>query len=122
MNTLLKTGGDGAMISELCGKPTSAGDLCDYHVNMTRDESRGKGKLGKGTPISRFKGVTRNTKKQQSHPWQVACGGRYVGVFATEKEAARAYDTAAMSRYGEFAFLNFPSMTTNEAAAVEVQK
>jgi hypothetical protein len=32
----------------------------------------------------------------------------YIGRFASEIDAARAYDRAALKYYGEFAFLNFP--------------
>lgn len=50
-----------------------------------------------------FKGVV-------LHPcgrFQVTCGRKYVGLFATAQEAARAYDAAALATFGTFARLNF---------------
>lgn len=58
---------------------------------------------------SRFKGV-RFFKK--CNRWAAYIRGdncqRHLGMFSSEEEAARAYDAAAMERYGEFARLNFP--------------
>jgi len=50
-----------------------------------------------------WRGVHRSRGK-----WHVAVGGRHVGVYRDEAEAARAYDKVALERYGEFAVLNFP--------------
>lgn len=53
-----------------------------------------------------FKGVTAAGKKFRA---QIMCGGErhYLGVFATAKEAAEAYDRAAIRLHGAFAWVNF---------------
>ena len=56
---------------------------------------------------SGFKGVCADR-----HRWmaRIQLDGRrtYLGYFATPQEAARAYDEAALSLFGEFARFNFP--------------
>lgn len=59
---------------------------------------------------SRYKGVSWSTRR--SH-WVVQIRGfagpsRYLGSFADEEDAARAYDQEAVKRFGEFARVNFP--------------
>ena len=60
--------------------------------------------------ISKFKGVSRSSKKHKSKPWQ--CGlcvkGKYVftGRFSSEIEAAMAYDSAVEKFYGAGALTN----------------
>jgi hypothetical protein len=68
-----------------------------------------KPRFRKGT--SRFKGVDRiNAKK----PWRAKIRhnrvGIFLGTFAEEEQAARAYDTAARRLFGAFACLNFKSI------------
>lgn len=57
---------------------------------------------------SQFKGVCRH---KQLGKWQAQIRlnrrARYLGVFASEADAARAYDAAARQLFGEFAATNF---------------
>lgn len=57
---------------------------------------------------SGFKGVSFH---RSSNRWQaeIKANGerRYLGIFATAEDAARAYDNVARELHGEFAFLNF---------------
>lgn len=59
---------------------------------------------------SQFKGVFWNEARQR---WQATIhyDGRtqYIGRFATEEDAARAYDRRALAEFGSFARLNFPT-------------
>jgi endogenous inhibitor of DNA gyrase (YacG/DUF329 family) len=70
-----------------------------------------KKRLARGA-TSRFKGVYYARQKRGSKRWiaMIRVDGirRWLGGFESEDEAARAYDAAARSAYGEFASLNFP--------------
>ena len=56
-----------------------------------------------GKPIgsSRYKGVS-NVRGR----WKAMVAGNYLGYFATEEEAAAAYNAAAREHFGEYALLN----------------
>ena len=41
--------------------------------------------------------------------YQAKCQGKHLGMFGCPIEAARAYDLAAIERFGAFALLNFPA-------------
>jgi hypothetical protein len=63
--------------------------------------------------LSRYKGVGFHSLNGR---WRarIKVGAKHIslGVYASEEEAARAYDAAARKYFGEFAFLNFPDEET----------
>jgi hypothetical protein len=77
----------------------------NLRVCTKSENNRNRRKLHPTT--SRFKGVYKNTK-----PWiaLIECNGKQfvLGRFASEEEAALAYDKAAKEHFGSFARLNFP--------------
>lgn len=60
---------------------------------------------------SKFKGVWFEKHDRLTKPWRAAImtfGKRtHLGYYATEEEAAKAYDEAAVKCHGDFALLNF---------------
>lgn len=77
--------------------------VCTYGQNTA---NRPADRDNKHSP---YKGVTLR-KGRKANPWSawITSGGRrqYLGVFPTAKQAARAYNAAAIEIHGEFAWLN----------------
>lgn len=70
-----------------------------------RQQAQNRRPLPGGT--SRYKGVSKHRRKWQA---EIKDDGRRrcLGQFDSEEDAARAYDAAALTAYGQYAFLNFP--------------
>ena len=83
--------------------------------NNLRNASNGQNQRNRGKykGRSKFKGVTFNRGKWQARIGSGAC--HYLGRFDTEIAAAKAYDTAALEHYGEFARTNFEKPYSNSA-------
>jgi len=82
---------------------------CRFNLRVcTRKENQGNMQKQHGA-YSRFKGVSYDKRRGKLFA-QCDFGGnhRWLGFFAEEVEAARAYDRAAVEACGEFARVNFP--------------
>ena len=106
------------MHHEIFGKPPPGletdhvnGDGCDNRrvnvrfVTRTQNQGNARPQLGR---TSRFKGVCWEKHKRRWRA-QARLGGknRLLGYFTNEEDAARAYDAAAVAKWGEFARPNF---------------
>ena len=60
-------------------------------------------KMGGRSASSKYKGVSYMKNSWSQKRWRVRVGTKYIGLFATELEAAQAYELEAKKTYGEFA-------------------
>lgn len=83
-------------------------DGLDNRRDNLREATQARNSLnhpGHKVKVSRFKGVYFHRQNQN---WVASFRHKHLGCFATEEEAASAYDAAAFKADPEFAYLNFP--------------
>lgn len=82
------------------------------HRQNSQNQAKARTWRGKST-TSQYRGVTkRDENRYRSKPWMarvtVNGKGKHIGYYATEEEAAKAWDEHALKTWGEYARLNFP--------------
>lgn len=106
MHDLILGVGPGEMADHRDGSATLDNRRSNLRVCSNAQNQQNTGGRGGSSP---FKGVSWSARKRK---WlvQFRCHGQYhfVGYFANEEEAARAYDATILPLAGEFARLNFP--------------
>lgn len=114
-----KQGGDSALMHRVVLGATKIVDHingnglnnCRYNLREC-SHSQNSANMKVRSASSRFKGVAWH---KASGKWkaQISPDGKtiYLGIHNDEADAARAYDMAALERFGEFAHTNFPKET-----------
>lgn len=100
------------------------GDKSDNRISNLRVASRSQNNQNVRSArnsSSRFKGVTWDASRGK---WIAGIKQNFkrhnLGRFATEEEAARAHDAAALQLYGPYAKLNFPTQQPSRVAPLRV--
>jgi len=106
MHDLLMSPPPGMMVDHRNSKATLDNRRSNLRICTNAQNQQNTGSRCGSSP---FKGVSWSARKEK---WlvQFRCHGKYrfVGYFADEEAAARAYDEAILPLAGEFARLNFP--------------
>lgn len=96
------------------------GDMTDNrlcNLRLTTQQKNQHNRKGRSDVSSPFKGVGWHLGKWRAFIVLPDGTTKYLGRFAKEEDAARAYDAAASKHFGEFARLNFPEQGSVSAKA-----
>lgn len=74
------------------------------NLRLATGSQNGGNQLPKGGS-SAYKGVSFH---KAAGKWSAKFRNHHIGLFASEVDAAKAYDTAALEYWGDFALVNFP--------------
>jgi hypothetical protein len=72
------------------------------------------------TSTTQYKGI-RHKKNRQSYSWTAQYGGKHIGAFDNEIDAAKAYDAYVYQLYGEEAIMNF-EYSSEEKEDMKIRK
>lgn len=90
----------------------------NLRIASAADNAANSVKKRQGHASSRYKGVYFSKRPMHRRiPWIAFIRKQYLGNFATELEAATAYDNAARAEWGAFACVNFPQEGERSALA-----
>jgi hypothetical protein len=92
---------EGMQVDHICKNESCINHL-HLRIASKKQNSAYRVKSSRGN-TSNFKGVSWNKRNKA---WIVTAGGKPVGFFKDEVEAARAFNKASVEIYGEFAYLN----------------
>ena len=97
-------------ISDMQGDHINTNSLDNRRVNLrpatSKQNAANRNKHRNGRQLSsQYKGVSWDKRTDK---WRAKIVTQYLGYFTSEIDAARAYDAAALDRFGEFARPNFP--------------
>lgn len=97
--------GDGLQVDHINGNPLD-NRRANLRVCSSKENSRNKTKQV-GAYSSKYKGVSYH-KRNKKWGASIRCDGtiKFLGLFESEADAARAYNAAALNLHGDFAKLN----------------
>lgn len=88
------------------------GDGLDNRRANLRQATRGQNLANIGLKSNNTSGL-KGVRQHSPGRWRATCGRDYLGLFPSPEAAGRAYDAAAIAKYGEYARPNYPRGVTS---------